>query len=48
MSVATTLKELFLGCSHAMHGNPYDSDTLWETLRIVENVTDKQHISKKT
>ncbi|MDP4489525.1 hypothetical protein QDG88_16515 [Pseudoalteromonas piscicida] len=28
-----------------MHGNPYDGDTLWETLRIVENVTDKRPYS---
>ncbi|MEK0161898.1 IS5 family transposase [Pseudoalteromonas piscicida] len=45
VSVATTLKEQFVVCAHAMHGNPYGGDTLWETLRIVENVTDKRPYS---
>ncbi|MEJ6473304.1 hypothetical protein [Pseudoalteromonas piscicida] len=45
MSVATTLKEQSVICGHAMHGNLYGGDTLWETLRIVENVTDKRPYS---
>ncbi|WMN60791.1 IS5 family transposase [Pseudoalteromonas xiamenensis] len=38
VSVATTVKEQFIQCCHAMHGNPYDGDTLYRTLRIVEDV----------
>lgn len=39
VSVATTVKEQFVLCCHAMHGNPYDGDTLYRTLKIVEDVT---------
>jgi IS5 family transposase len=42
VSVATTVKEQFIVASHAMHGNPYDGDTLLKTLHIVEDVTNQR------
>ncbi|RZM78459.1 hypothetical protein C3B51_14880 [Pseudoalteromonas rubra] len=41
VSVATTVRSQFIVASHAMHGNPYDSDILLKTLHIIFDMTNQ-------